>query len=422
MPDPPPRHRHGRLVSRRTYLWRRVAVAVAAVVVLVAVVAGISQLFGSSPTTSSSSTTGGGGAPATTAPVTTTTRPGAPVTISVVGDSDLGNTPTLPPSPSTYLQPVESALRAPVVFGNLEGTLTNATASKCGASSTQCYAFRNPPAYAQIYRAAGFTVMNSANNHSHDFGAQGVADTTAALQAAGIVQAGLPGQIGLVTVGGTKVAFVDFAPYATTNNLLDLAAAKTLVQQARAEANLVVVYMHAGAEGTAAEHVTGQEESYVGEDRGNPKVFAHTAIDDGADLVIASGPHVLRGMEYYNGHLIAYSLGNFVGYQNFATSGSLDLSGILTVTLSGSGTVTTGHFTSLALSSVGQPAIDPSDASASLVNQLSNQDFGATAATVQPNGQLTLPAAPTAPTTTATPSKTTPKKSSPKASTTTTKG
>ncbi|HEX7460145.1 MAG TPA: hypothetical protein VF279_05905, partial [Acidimicrobiales bacterium] len=101
---------------------------------------------------------------------------------------------------------------------------------------------------------------------------------------------------------------------------------------------------------------------------------------------------------------------------------SLDLSGILTVTLSGSGTVTTGHFTSLALSSVGQPAVDPSDASASLVNQLSNQDFGATAATVQPNGQLTLPAGATAPTTTATPTKTTLKKTSAKASTTTTKG
>ncbi len=366
---------------------------------LAAIVVGSSQLFGgaatSTPPTTSMGDSVGADPPTTTTPPTTalptTPKAPAPVTISVVGDSDLGNTPILPPDPSAYLQPVESALRAQVVFGNLEGTLTDATTSKCGASSTQCYAFRNPPAYAQIFRSAGFTVVNSANNHSHDFGAQGVADTTAALQSAGIVQAGLPGQIGLVSAGGTTVAFVDFAPYATTNNMLDLTAAKTLIQQARAEATLVVVYMHAGAEGSAADHVTGQEETYVGEDRGNPKAFAHAAVDDGADLVVASGPHVLRGMEYYNGHLIAYSLGDFVGYQDFSTSGSLDLSGILTVTLEGSGALAAARFTPLVLSGVGQPGVDPSDASASFVNQLSNEDFGAAAALIGPNGQLAMP-------------------------------
>ena len=94
--------------------------------------------------------------------------------------------------------------------------------------------------------------------------------------------------------------------------------------------------------------------------RGNAKAFAHAAIDDGASLVIASGPHVLRGMEEYNGHLIAYSLGNFCGYQNFATGGNLSLSGILTVTMTGNGVFTSGHFTSLLLEGVGQPSIDPS--------------------------------------------------------------
>jgi hypothetical protein len=48
--------------------------------------------------------------------------------------------------------------------------------------------------------------------------------------------------------------------------------------------------MHAGAEGSDADDVTGQEETYVGEDRGNPEAFAHMAIDAGADLLIASGP------------------------------------------------------------------------------------------------------------------------------------
>ena len=57
-------------------------------------------------------------------PVTTTTAPLGPVTISAVGDTDLGNTPDLPPDPTAYLEPVKAALQGPIVFANLEGTLT----------------------------------------------------------------------------------------------------------------------------------------------------------------------------------------------------------------------------------------------------------------------------------------------------------
>lgn len=323
---------------------------------------------------------------------TTTIAPG-PVTISVVGDTDFGNTPLLPPDPASYLDPVRSQLAAQIVFGNLEGTLTDSTGSKCGSRATNCFAFRAPPGYATFLRQAGFTILNSANNHSHDFGAQGVADTSAALQAAGIVQAGLPGQIGMVRVGTTTVAFVDFAPYPTTNDLLDFATARTLIQQARSTANIVVVYMHAGAEGSQATHVTGQEETYVGEDRGNAEAFAHAAIDDGADLVIASGPHVLRGMEFYQGHLIAYSLGNFAGYHNFATGGVLSLSGILKVTLDGHGQFVTGMFVSLSLDGDDRPSVDPSGSAARLVAQLSTEDFGPRAATISASGVISPPAA-----------------------------
>jgi hypothetical protein len=387
----PPSYRPRHRVSRRTYLWRRVVVLGALAVVIFAVVFGAVSVFGSAPANNSASPTTEAAGASVKSSTTVTTKPGNPVTISAVGDTDLGNTPDLPPSPSTYLSAVESALKAPIVFGNLEGTLTDATGSKCGTDTTDCYAFHMPPSYASIFKADGFTVMNSANNHSHDYGAQGVADTTAALQGAGIVQAGLPGQIGLVTEGTTKVAFVDFAPYTDVNNLLDLPAARVLIDKAKTEANLVVVYMHAGAEGATADHVTGAEETYVGEDRGNAKVFAHMAIDDGAALVIASGPHVLRGMEYYKGHLIAYSLGNFAGYNNFGTDGILDLSGILQVTLAGDGALTSAHFTSTVLSTVGQPSLDPSDSAAHLMNQLSTEDFSTDAATILPSGQLSSP-------------------------------
>ncbi len=325
----------------------------------------------------------------TVAPTTSTTFSSHPtVTLTAVGDTELGNTPRLPPDPATYFAPVEGVLAAPIVFGNLEGTMTTATTSKCARIPLECYAFRVPPSYAEIYRRAGFTVLNSANNHSDDYGPLGVAQTSAALRSAGIVQAGLPGQIGLVREGPLRVAFVDFAPYSVTNDMLDPAAATALIARARREANVVVVYMHAGAEGTTADHVTRSTEYFFGENRGNPYAFAHQAIDAGADLVIASGPHVLRGMQWYRGHLIDYSLGNFANYEDFATFSTLALSGILRVTLNAAGAFVAGHFTSLRLAATGQAFVDPTHDAANFVNQLSREDFGASAAVILPSGAI----------------------------------
>ncbi|HUV58444.1 MAG TPA: CapA family protein [Acidimicrobiales bacterium] len=328
-------------------------------------------------------------APAATTTTSTTTPP--TVTIAAVGDTELGNTPQLPPDPTAYLGAMKAALAAPIVFGNLEGTITDLTASKCAAKSTYCYAFRVPTSYARVYRSAGFTVLNSANNHAYDFLQAGASATTAALRAAGIVQAGLPNQIGVVSDGPLKVAFVDFAPYYNTNNMLNQSVANQLVARAHQLANVVVVYMHAGAEGPSADHVTRATETFVGENRGNPYAFAHAVIDAGADLVVASGPHVLRGLEWYHGHLIDFSLGDFVNYYNFATVGDLRLSAILHVTLGANGSFASGRFTSLVLEPSGAAQLDPTHAAATFVNQLSQQDFGPAAATVQPDGTISPP-------------------------------
>jgi poly-gamma-glutamate capsule biosynthesis protein CapA/YwtB (metallophosphatase superfamily) len=317
----------------------------------------------------------------------------APVTIAAVGDMSLGNTPDLPPSPTTYLDPVKSELTtgAQIVFANLEGTLTTADGSKCGSAGDggTCFAFRDPPEYANNYKADGFTVLNDANNHSMDFGSAGLTQTVQSIHAAGLAQTGLPGEITVVSANGVKVAFLAFAPYNWTASLLNLPVAQALIEKAKTEASVVVVYMHAGAEGSDADHVTGQDETYVGEDRGNPEAFAHMAIDAGASLVIASGPHVLRGMQFYQGHLIAYSLGNFAGYGNFGTDGDLALSAILHVTLS-----STGQFEQARLYPVedvgkGQPV--PGGDTVSFVSQLSQQDFGSSAAHFSSTGVIQAP-------------------------------
>jgi hypothetical protein len=199
-------------------------------------------------------------------------RPG--VTFAAVGDTMLGNSPELPADPGAYLDRLRRQLRGDVVFGNLEGTLTDvANSPKCGGpSGGDCFAFRAPPSYARHLAAAGFTVMNDANNHSYDFGQEGLSQTIAALHQAGIAQTGLPGEITVVKAGGKKVAVVGFAPYSLTASLLDLPAARKLIRRAARRAPIVVVAIHAGAEGSGAQHVTGAEEHYLGEDLGQGAV------------------------------------------------------------------------------------------------------------------------------------------------------
>lgn len=340
-------------------------------------------------TAASGGTTGTG---ETTTAGSTAPPPDRSFTVTAVGDIMLGNTPTLPPDPGSYLAAVEPELTAGarIVFGNLEGTLTDATASKCGKpNGGSCFAYRDPPAYADILRRAGFTVLNDANNHSYDFGPAGQAQTVAALHAAGIAQTGLPGEVTVVHAGGVPVAFVAFAPYSDTANLLDLPAARLLIERARRAAPVVVVYMHAGAEGADAQHVTGAEETYAGEDRGNPEAFAHMAVDAGAALVLASGPHVLRGVEFYRHRLIAYSLGNFAGYTNFALGGPLSSSCILRVTLRSDGAFVRARILPIELVDQGRP-VSGGDALA-LVGQLSREDFGTHAARITTTGAVLPP-------------------------------
>jgi poly-gamma-glutamate capsule biosynthesis protein CapA/YwtB (metallophosphatase superfamily) len=321
-------------------------------------------------------------------------RSAAAVTIAAVGDMMLGNTPDVPPDPAAYFGAVKSVLDrgAQVVFGNLEGTLTTSAASKCGVpgrSHGACFAFRDPPGYARFFKKAGFTVLNDANNHSFDFGAAGQAQTVRAVHAAGLAQTGLPGEITLVKAGGIKVAFAAFAPYRYVADLLEPSAARALIKRAGREADVVVVYMHAGAEGPDADHVTGQEEHYLGEDRGNAEAFAHMAIDAGASLVIASGPHVLRGVQFYKRHLIAYSLGNFAGYGNFATGGDLDMSLILHVTLSSAGRFERARVYPVQLTREGRPM--PGGGAIAFVGRLSREDFGSGAARIRPSGVIQAP-------------------------------
>jgi len=317
------------------------------------------------------------------------TPPAGTFTFSAVGDVMMGSTPNLPSDGGArYFSSVAPSIRADVALANLEGTLSTGGSSKCGAGSTSCFAFHTPPSYARWLRRAGFTVVNLANNHAADFGPVGQRQTLAALRAQNLLHTGRPGEITVLKVQGIRVAIVGFAPYPWAQSLTDIPAARRLVAKARDRADVVIVTMHAGAEGVSHLHVTPGTETFLGEDRGNPLAFSHAVIDAGADLVVGSGPHVLRGIEWYHGGLIAYSLGNFGGYGAFSMGGPLSTTAILRVQLRGDGRVVAARLVAARLVGVGVPVLDSSGAAYSLVRSLSRADFGSRGARVSATGRI----------------------------------
>lgn len=316
-------------------------------------------------------------------------RPTGSVRIAAVGDIVMGSLPDdLPPDGgASFFDPVDDLLAGDVVLGNLEGTLTTGGSSKCDyIDGPNCFAFRAPPSYSRWLKKAGFTAMNLANNHVDDFGAEGRRDTFAALRSVNLPFTGRLGQITIQRVRGIRVALIGFAPDRGANDLTDIPAARRLTARAAKMADIVIVTMHAGAEGSDRTHVEPGTEYFLGENRGDSYRFSRAVIDAGADLVVGSGPHVMRGMEFYRGRLIAYSLGNFTGYGVLGLGGTLSTSGVLQVTLRADGTYVSGRLRPTQIVEPGTP--EPGGEAVDLVSSVSEEDFGSDAAHISTEGTI----------------------------------
>ena len=324
-------------------------------------------------------------------PAASSAASGDEVSLNWVGDIAFSTRQGLPPGgPSRVLARVRKVLEAAdYTTGNLEGTLGHGGPSKCSGGGSNCFAFQAPASYARGLARVGFDLFNLANNHSRDFGVSGTRQTVRALVAAGLRHTGLTGETRVVSVGGHRMAFLGFAPYPWASPLLDIPAARRQIAAAARRADIVVVFIHAGAEGSGETHTPHGTEHAFGENRGAARRFAHAAVRAGADAVLGSGPHVLRGMECYRKRVIAYSLGNFVGYRTLATGGVLSLSGVLRLRLAPSGALAGGRLFRVRVAPPGVP--QPGGGSISLVRRLSKADFGARACRLGRHGELSLP-------------------------------
>jgi Bacterial capsule synthesis protein PGA_cap len=376
---------------RRRIRRRRLVLLGAVALVALAVGAGVRALAGSkgSPSPRPAAAAKSGSArqtpsarpSASSGSAVSASRSSTIITVGWVGDTTPGSMYGTPPDGGRALfgslRPLLS--KPDLMIANLEGTYSTAGPDKCsGAAAGTCFSFQAPPSYAAALAWSGIDLVNMANNHSMDYLTRGFLQTQAALKKAGVAYAGPPDKVTIVKVRGLRVAVMGFSPYPWSAPLNDIPAAARLVRRAAAEANIVIVLMHAGAEGADEIHTPHGSESAYGEDRGNVRAFSHAMIDAGADLVLGSGPHVIRGIERYRGHLIAYSLGNFAGWHNFSLGGNLSLSGLLTVRINGAGRILGGRWLSLYVSQPGVPGVDGSDTSAHLVSSLSADDFAHT--------------------------------------------
>jgi len=322
------------------------------------------------------------------------------IKIAAVGDIMLGSTypneSRMPPEDGAkLLDPVTPILSAAdIAFGNLEGPMADSGVStKCRPTSTRCFAFRVPTRYGKYLQDAGFDVLSLANNHAGDFGDSGRESTRKTLDALDIKHAGSDRQThstAYLTVKGTKVAFIGFAHNAITPNVNDLDEAERLVRTAKKQADIVIVSFHGGAEGTDRQHVPNATEIFAGEKRGNLPAFAHRVIDSGAALVLGHGPHVMRGMELYKGHLIVYSLGNFATYGWFSLAAETALSEIVEVEIGPDGKFVEGKITALKQEGRGGPLLDPTGRSIEVVRSLSQADFGQNSPKIADDGKITL--------------------------------
>jgi len=352
-------------------------------------------------------------------------RAALPVRLAMTGDINLG-TSTQPkgvPADSgrSTFSKVDSLLVGDLVVGNFEGMFADSGVSKkCGVPDTAgvafradsgrapapdttkkkapkriCYAFATPSYLAPRLKEAGFTHLNLANNHANDFGHEARVQSDSILHSLPITTYGPLGQIAIDTLRqgdrATIVGLLGFTTYPWAYDLLDLEASRATVDSVKKLVDVLIVTFHGGKEGKDASHVAPGEEKMVGEPRGDLRAWARVVIDAGADAVVGHGPHVLRGIEFYKGKPIFYSLGNFATYKGFSLEGPTALSTVLQLELTGNGQFVTARLASLQQRWRKGPEPDPKGRAIKQVQLLTRQDFGPTGARIGSDGTVFPP-------------------------------
>ena len=280
------------------------------------------------------------------------------------------------------------------IVGNLEGTFVDRSSSndKHVNPSSQ-YVFMIPTRYAKLFKDAGFTALSVINNHANDIKNLGIESTRKTLKEIGMPYSGFKADGGytIIDKDSVRYALCAFATSANGNHIDDIENSKKIVAEAKTKADIVIVSFHGGNEGKNARHVPKKREFFrSGASRGDVYKFARACVDAGADIVFGHSPHVCRAMEIYNGHIIAYSLGNFCTPYRMNVSGISGYAPLLEVTVDSEGKFVKGKIHSFRQAKGRGPALDPTNAAAKEIRALSKEDMPQSYPQISDNGEISL--------------------------------
>lgn len=277
---------------------------------------------------------------------------------------------------------------ADFTFGNLEGIYQNkGNPIKQCIQKKFCYSFRTPPSHLKSLVDAGIDAVSLSNNHILDFGYKGIDSTKYYLKKYTIAYTGILNDTFFISdTPKGKICQISMSSYPLSFCFSNKSLIKSLITKAKQKAQIIILFFHGGSEGAEYQHTPRIEEINLGINHGNLVELARYSIDCGADIVVGAGPHVLRGIELYKNHLIAYSLGNFCTYGGINISGQGGLGGILKITVDKNGEFISGKFNSTIQVSNGIPTLDNDHRGAKVIADLSKFDFPESHLTISDNG------------------------------------
>ena len=322
--------------------------------------------------------------------------PSDTLTVAMTGDIMMGTTfPSvmLPANDGAHLfdddEPVLAS--ADLAVGNLEGTLCDGGKSTKGTGPNS-YSFRTPTSYSHLLKEAGFDYLSMANNHSNDFGLEGLESTEQQLELQDIKYSGVAGRVehAVIERNGLRIGLCAFGHNSYTLKHTDLETVGRIVDQLVSETDLVIVSFHGGAEGRTKSHLPEGPETFLGENRGSLRELAHFCIDHGADIIYGHGPHVVRAIEVYNDRFIAYSLGNFCTPYGVNLTDISGYSPIVEVKVKRDGAFIRGKIYSMKQVRGQGPRHDKSQQVARHMKMLSEADVPNSEARIDTEGNITL--------------------------------
>jgi hypothetical protein len=316
--------------------------------------------------------------------------------IAAVGDmvpgSDHGRIALPPDEGRTLFTDLKSYIsESDLAFANFEGVVSGCKCPvrSCNNDTVYCYRFQVPEYSVQRMKEAGFDILNIACNHLGDFNELGRKFNTNKLIEMGFEPAGsVERPCTVFEKDGVKYGFCAFGEFYGCIGIRDSVKLLKVLRETVEKSDVMIVSLHGGAEGPKYRRVPRKDEIFLEHNRGNMYKTAHLCIDNGADIIIGTGPHVVRAIELYKNRMIMYSLGNFCTYGPFGKHETTRHSPLMQIGINKKGEFLAARAIPTKQIDKGIPRYDSSGLALKHLRELTNLDFPDTDLIIAVDGKI----------------------------------